>query len=148
MTTEHKFTHGKRTFASQDALDLYAASRAAKQDQPSWPLWWKILLWVTGIWLSLYFLGGGKTTPTAPVEERYSGISEDSKSKAALLINLARWGNLWVTFSTFLFQRVWLSISAVTAPAVDKSSAHRTSLWTAAARCMTCPPLPGLVPSA
>ena len=87
MTTEHKFTHGKRTFTSQEALDLYAASRAAKQDQPSWPLWWKILLWVTGIWLSLYFLGGGKTTPTAPVEERYSGISEDSKSKAALLIN-------------------------------------------------------------
>ncbi|NDP40490.1 MAG: hypothetical protein GZ093_17405 [Rhodoferax sp.] len=88
MTIEHKFTHGKRTFASQEALDLYAASRAAKRDQPSWPLWWKILLWVTGIWLSLYFLGGGKTTPTAPVEERYSGISEDSKSKAALLINL------------------------------------------------------------
>jgi len=48
---------------------------------------------------------------------------------------LARWRNLWVAVDTFLFQRVWLSISAVTAPAVDSSSAHRTSLWTAAARC-------------
>ena len=87
MTTEHKFTHGKQTFISQEALDLYAASRAANPGQ-SWPLWWKILLWVTGITLSLSFLGGDKTTPTAPAEERYSGLSEDSKSKAALLINL------------------------------------------------------------
>ncbi|NDP40803.1 MAG: hypothetical protein GZ093_19080 [Rhodoferax sp.] len=87
MTTDHKFTHGKQTFISQEALDLYTASRAAKPGQP-WPLWWKISLWATGITLILFFVGGGKTTPTAPVEARYSGLSEDSKSKAALLINL------------------------------------------------------------
>jgi putative transposase len=33
-------------------------------------------------------------------------------------------------------------------PAVDKAPAHRTSLWTAPAGCVPCPPLPGLVPTA
>jgi putative transposase len=34
------------------------------------------------------------------------------------------------------------------APAVDKAPAHRTSLWTAPAGCVPCPPLPELAPTA
>jgi putative transposase len=33
-------------------------------------------------------------------------------------------------------------------PAVDKAPAHRTSLWTAPAGCVPCPPLPGVAPTA
>lgn len=34
------------------------------------------------------------------------------------------------------------------ARSVDKPPVHRMGLWTAAVRCVTCPPLPELEPSA
>ncbi len=63
---------------------------------------------------------------------------------------LARQENLWVVFGIFdvgMRQRCQ-GEAAAHPPAVDKSPEHRTSLCTAAARCVTCPPLPELEPSA
>jgi hypothetical protein len=60
---------------------------------------------------------------------------------------MVRPGNLWVVFDGSIVQRVGFSSCTVNASAMDKSPVHRTSLWTAASRCVTCPPLLDLKPT-
>jgi len=65
-----------------------------------------------------------------------------------VLKRLARRGNLWVVIDSFFGWRVGFLSRLAGPPAVDKAPAHRTSLWTAATRYVTCPPLPDLEPMA
>jgi hypothetical protein len=62
-------------------------------------------------------------------------------------IKRVRPGNLWVVVDGSIVQRVGFSSCTVNASAMDKSPVHRTSLWTAASRCVTCPPLLDLKPT-
>jgi hypothetical protein len=64
------------------------------------------------------------------------------------MLKAVRPGNLWVDFGDFVADGRIHDYIFDHAPAVDKPPAHRTSLWTAAARCVTCPPLPDLEPTA
>ena len=60
------------------------------------------------------------------IAERYE------RKSLAITANTAfsQWGEVFVD-------------AAMTLAAVDKSAAHTTSLWTAPAGCVACPPLPG-----
>ena len=82
-------------------------------------------------------------------------ISGEGKPFSRLIVRrvriaykLVRQRNLWVVFE--VLRRMLLELGCVVehAPAVDKPPAHRTSLWTAATRCVTCPRLPDLAPTA
>ena len=61
---------------------------------------------------------------------------------------MARQRNLWVVIEDICGKYRIHDRGCDVAPAVDKAPAHRASLWTAATRYVTCPPLPDLEPTA
>jgi len=65
-----------------------------------------------------------------------------------VLTFLARQRNLWVVIEDICGKYRIHDRGCDVAPAVDKAPAHRASLWTAATRYVTCPPLPDLEPTA